>query len=89
MKKVLLIVLIFSLIVWLSIKVDFAGFLFNKVNSITESGDSFTRFINKKHYLIKSIAIDSTKMKSASMIELEKILNYQGSAGQAIHKILK
>ena len=88
MKKVFLTILILSLIIWISIKIDLTGFLFNKVNSITESGYSFTMFINKKHYLFKSIAIDSTT-KTSRIIELEKILNYQSLAGQAIHKLLK
>lgn len=89
MKKVILTIIVLGFIVWISIKVDLPGFLFNKINSITESGPSFTKFINKKHYLLKSIAVDSTSKKSANMIELEKILNYQGSAGQTIHKLLK
>jgi len=89
MKKVFFAILILSLIVWISIKVNLPAFLYNKVNSITDSGPSFTTFINKKHYLVKSIAIDTTAKKNKRMIELEKFLNYQSTAGQTIHKILK
>ncbi len=89
MKKLILGILIAAGAIWAAGKVDLPDYLLAQANKVTMSGDSFNKLVQKRHVLIKALIIDSSKINPQTRSELEKLFNYNRTAGEELKKIFK
>ena len=80
-------IVIFGLAFWNSYTSGIPEFLEKQVESVSGMNhDEFNNFVNKKHYLVKSWALDTTKVSPETYRRLNETLNFQSTALNYIKK---
>ena len=82
--------IIFGLAFWNSYSSGIPAFLEKQVESVSGMNhDDFDAYINKKHYLVKDWALDTTKVSPETYRRLNETLNFQTTALNYIKKKFK
>ena len=76
-------------VIFLAVKFEIPDKLLKEMDKITNSDVSIDQQLHKRHYISKKLASDTTIMSSETKKELEKVLNYQQSAGRQLDKSLR
>ncbi len=87
MKKLLLICILFLTVVLLN-PFNLFNYVVNDIGKLTNKED-FNKMMNKRYYLIKSIALDPKKMDRKTYNTLYDVLNYETTAKNKILSYFK
>ncbi len=76
-------------VIFLAVKFKVPDKLIKEMNKITNGDELIDQQLHERYYLSKKLATDTTIMSAKTKKELEKVLNYQQSAGRQLDKSLR